>query len=417
MEKGEMMNEDKVVGTTEQLEKRAGVLEAFKRQEAPKEPKQKNSNGSMGTMIVACLALLISFGGAGISLMNYYAIENLPAGGTSVNVPYYDGNNTVFEPTTVEGIAEKVAPSVVSIVTETRTSGMFGVPRSSSASGTGIIVTADGYIMTNKHVVAGSTKVTIVRDNGDMFDNVKVIGVDPLNDVAFVKVDGVSGWPAAELGDSKTLKVGQPVMAIGNALGQFQNTITQGVVSGLGRSITASDSAGGNVENLTDMIQTDASINPGNSGGPLVNAAGQVIGMNTAVSTDANGIGFAIPISTTKGLLRNLISVGRVERPYIGVYYATITPDVAKEYDLPVKNGAYVHNDNGSAIMSGSPAEKAGVKDGDIIIKIGGVEVGKLGSVTALISEHAVGEKIEVVVLRDGVEKTLSMMLEAYPVK
>jgi serine protease Do len=276
-----------------------------------------------------------------------------------------------------------------------------------------MIVTADGYVLTNKHVVSGANKVPVILDNGDVYEDVKVVGVDPLNDVAFLKIAGASGLPTVELGTSRTLKVGQPVMAIGNALGQYQNTVTQGVISGIGRSITAED-GNGDAENLTDMIQTDASINPGNSGGPLVNAAGQVIGINTAVSTDANGIGFAIPIGAVSGMLNNLITTGKVERAYLGVYYQSITPEIAKQYDLPVKRGAYVYNDDKKAVVEGSPAAKAGIKSGDIITKVGDSEVGVVGSLAVLLAEYTVGQTAKISVLRSGETLVLDLKLEAY---
>lgn len=323
---------------------------------------------------------------------------------------YFDGNSTPLESNTVEAVVEKVSPSVVSITTETR-SRVFG--GGGSASGTGMIVTSSGYILTNKHVVSGASKVQVILEDGETYD-AEVVGVDPLNDVAFVKIDVGHELPAVELGNSRTLKVGQPVMAIGNALGQYQNTVTQGVISGLSRSITA-EGGDGVSENLTDMIQTDASINPGNSGGPLVNAAGQVIGINTAVSTSANGIGFAIPIGMVRGLLDNLIATGKVERAWLGVYYVPITPGIATEYDLPVRMGAYIFRDDGqSAVVSGSPADKAGIKSKDIIVKVGEHEVGSTGSLSALLAEYAVGQTAKLEVLRGGQTIALDLRLEVY---
>jgi serine protease Do len=229
-----------------------------------------------------------------------------------------------------------------------------------------------------------------------------------------VKISAGVKLPAVELGVSRTLKIGQPVMAIGNALGQYQNTVTQGVVSGLARSITASD-ANGESESLNDMIQTDAAINQGNSGGPLVNAAGQVIGINTAVSTSANGIGFAIPIDMVKGMLQTVLKEGVVEKAYLGVYYQAITPEIAEEYDLPVKVGAYVYrSDEETAIVKNTPAAKAGIKDEDIITKVGEAEVGKDGGLGALISEYVVGQTVKLTVLRGSETLTLELKLEAY---
>ena len=356
------------------------------------------------SIIISACALVASIASVTVSGFTLSQLNSNPEtddkSSSNYSGSYYDGNSVGLEETTVDGIAEKVSPSVVSITTETRSSGYFGIG-TGTAAGTGIIVTADGYVLTNKHVIEGANRVSVVLDNGDSYKDVSIVGVDPINDVAFIKINGVTNLPAAELGDSKTLRVGQPVMAIGNALGQFQNTITQGVVSGLGRSIVASDGAGMS-EELTDMIQTDASINPGNSGGPLVNAAGQVIGMNTAVSTDANGIGFAIPISTIKGMLKYLIATGNIARAYIGVYYQNITPDVAEFYGLSVKAGAYVFNDGKSPVAAGSPAARAGLKSEDIITKVAGASIGKAGSLSALLSEYAVGDTVELTVLRDG---------------
>ena len=188
-----------------------------------------------------------------------------------------------------------------------------------------MIVTKDGYVLTNKHVVDGSNTIKVVLDSGETYDKVKLIGTDPLNDVAFLKIDGVDDLPIVKLGDSKTIHAGQQVIAIGNALGQYQNTITQGIISGTGRSLTAYSSDYSSSENLSDMIQTDAAINSGNSGGPLVNAAGEVIGINTATTSEADGIGFAIPISSVKGMLKNIINNGSASRAYIGVYYIQST--------------------------------------------------------------------------------------------
>jgi serine protease Do len=291
---------------------------------------------------------------------------------------------------------------------------MGGVTQS---AGTGMIVSKDGYVITNKHVVDGSRKIQIITDEGDTYDNVKLLGADPLNDVAYLKISGVDDLPTISLGDSKTISVGQPVLAIGNALGAYQNSVTQGIISGTGRSVQAGDSSGNNVEYLTDMIQTDAAINPGNSGGPLVNAAGDVIGINTATSTSAEGLGFAIPISAVRGMLKRIREDDKVERAYIGISYLTITPEVAKEYKLPVKQGAYVFSENssrGGAVVKDGPADRAGIKDKDVITKIGNIEVGHAGSISTLVGEYKVGETIQVTLIRDGKEKVVNVTLEAY---
>ena len=221
---------------------------------------------------------------------------------------------------------------------------------------------------------------------------------------------------AATLGDSKTIKVGQQVIAIGNALGQYQNTVTSGIVSGTGRSVTASDGNGGNTETLTDMIQTDAAINSGNSGGPLVNAAGEVIGINTATSSTAENVGFAIPISSVKGMLAQLKETGKAERTYLGVYSLEITPEVAKAYNLPVSSGVYLYSSSSySAIVKNSPASKAGLKDKDIVTAVNETKVGEAGSLADLIGEYKPGDVVQLTVIREGKEMAVKVTLESYP--
>jgi serine protease Do len=255
--------------------------------------------------------------------------------------------------------------------------------------------------------------VQVVTSDGTTYDNVKVLGSDPLNDVAYLKIPDVSNLPVAELGDSTSVRVGQKVIAIGNSLGQYQNTVTSGIISGTGRPISAQ--AGDSVESLTDLIQTDAAINPGNSGGPLLNLQGQVIGLNTAIVEDAQGIGFSIPVSATKGILKGVLKGGDVQRAYLGVSYISITAEVAKQYNLSVKKGAYVFSGSDkTAIVSGSPADKAGVKDKDIIAKVGDIEVGDRGSVASLVAEYAPGDTIVLTVLRDGKTMTVNVTLTAY---
>lgn len=381
-----------------------------------KKKKEKKSSGmgfKVAALTMASIALILSAGSASMSIymmINGYSEPTV----LSNSGDYYDGNSVEFEETTIAAVAEKVTPAVVSILTETQVRSYFGGSSVSSGAGTGMIVSSDGYILTNNHVVAGADTVSVVTDAGDTYENVEVVGTDPLNDVAYLKISGVLNLPTVTLGDSKTISAGQPVLAIGNALGVYTNSITQGIVSGTGRSITATDSTGGSATDLTDMIQTDAAINSGNSGGPLVNAAGEVIGINTAVSTTAQGLGFAIPISSTKGMLRNIMDNGTAERAYLGVSYITITADVAKEYGLSVKRGAYIYNGSSSAIAPGGPADLAGMKNGDIVLAVGGVEVGTMGSILSLVGEYTPGEVVQLIILRDGKEITANVELGAY---
>ena len=385
-------------------------------------PAKERKSGNGGLYVLVAFSLLIGVAGLAVGIIALLGgfKDNTPVATASAE-GYYQGNSVEFEETSVANIANKVTPSVVSIITESRRSSYYSIfgggSSTQQSAGTGMIVTADGYILTNKHVVSGATSVQVITQAGDTYDDVDVVGTDPLNDVAYLKINGVNDLPTITLGDSKTIAVGQPVLAIGNALGVYQNSVTQGIVSGSGRSITAGDSNGDNQETLTDMIQTDAAINPGNSGGPLVNAAGEVIGINTAVSQSANGLGFAIPISATKGMLNRIIEGGKAERAYLGLTYITVTADVAKEYKLSVNQGAYVYNaskSSGSAVVKDGPADQAGIKTGDVITKVGNIEVGRAGSISTLVGEYKVGDVIEVTFVRDGETKTTKVKLEAY---
>lgn len=318
-----------------------------------------------------------------------------------------DGNAVaqIVDATSIEKVAKDVSPSVVSILAQ-----KAGRRVSQQGAGTGIIVSKDGYVVTNKHVVQDGTDIIITLADGTIYEDVTIIGSDPLNDVAFLKIRDASNLVAAELGQSSTLRIGQPVVAIGNTLGEYQNTVTSGIVSGLGRPVAAQ--SGNRVESLTDLIQTDTAINPGNSGGPLVNLAGQVVGINTAVVNNAQGIGFAIPINAVKGMLEGVLAHGRVERAYIGVRYADITPIIAKQKQLPVKRGALVLS--GEGIEEGGPAHKAGIKADDIIVKIGDQQVGLHGGVSSLVAAYKPGDTIDITVLRDGKEQRLSITLAVY---
>lgn len=326
-----------------------------------------------------------------------------------------DGNTTITqEESSIASIAEKVSPSIVSIVTQTQTSSYFGTS-SGEAAGTGIIVSKDGYVMTNNHVIQNATTVSVIDNTGVSYSKVSIIGRDPLNDVAFLKISADKEFTAAALGNSSTIRTGQQVVAIGNALGQYSNTVTSGIISGTGRSVTASAGTGDSTETLTDLIQTDASINSGNSGGPLVNMAGQVIGINTAIAEDANGIGFSIPINSTKGILAGVLETGKIRRAYLGVSYINVTPDVAKQYNLSVNTGAYVYSsDSSSPVVSGSPADRAGIRNGDVITKINDATVGSQGSLSTILGQYRPNDKITLTYIRGGSEKTTTAILDVY---
>lgn len=324
-----------------------------------------------------------------------------------------DGNKVVTESEqTISDVVEKAKPSVVSIVTSGSANQMG---YAAQAAGTGIVVSKDGYVLTNRHVVAGASTASIAMSDGTTYSNVKIVGTDPLNDLAFLKISGAKNLQPATLGDSKTIRIGQGVVAIGNALGQYQNTVTSGIVSGLGRPVMASaDGSGRDAENLSDLIQTDAAINSGNSGGPLLNLQGQVIGINTAVASDAQSIGFAIPVGAAKGILKHLLATGKVERAIVGVQYVSITPEVKSEYKLSVSQGDLVTATSGKAVQANGPAAKAGIREKDIITKVNGVDVGPGRSISTLVGEFKPGDTVTLTILRDGKSRNITLTLGTY---
>jgi len=273
----------------------------------------------------------------------------------------------------------------------------------------GFIVGADGLIVTNKHVVSDNLKYLVVDSKGNKY-NVGNIYRDPLNDIAILKVNPpAGGFKAVKLGDSDKLEVGQFAIAIGTALGEFRNTVTTGVISGLGRGITAGNPLEGFVERLDNVIQTDAAINPGNSGGPLLNSAGEVIGVNTAVASAGQNIGFAIPINVVEESMKNFNQSGQFNRAFLGVSYVMIGKRVAILNDLP--EGAYVRG-----ITKGSPAEKAGIAEGDIITKIDGAKViESSGGLASIINKKKVGDTVTLNIYRDG--KTFDAKATLAPVQ
>lgn len=323
----------------------------------------------------------------------------------------------------IRQIAQDVGESVVSISTvQSVDGGIFGASEQQGA-GTGFIINEDGLIVTNRHVVpGGTTRVDVTLSDGTEYQDVEVIGRTTSSDtldIAFLKIKDTQGkkLKPAKIGDSSTVKVGDTVVAIGNALGQFQNTITEGIISGYGRDVQASDETGENISNLENVFQTDAAINAGNSGGPLVNTKGEVIGINTAaVLDDAQNIGFAMPINDVSGLIESVIKTGAFQRPFLGVLYVPLTNDVAEYLDLDVKRGAYVSSQEGStAIVAGSPAAKAGIKEGDIIIKVDDTEINEDNSLAAVINRHSVGDEVALTVVRAGQEIQLKAVLSAAP--
>lgn len=330
----------------------------------------------------------------------------------------------VTEENAVIEVVKKAAPSVVTISEERLISpmqqffffdpfGVFGNPYRRGGPtqpeeqniGSGFVIDSNqGFVVTNKHVVNDAATYWVITKDEKKY-KVTNIYRDPANDLAILKVEGQ--LPAAlPLGDSNSLQVGQYVVAIGTALGEFNGTVTTGVISGLGRGIQAGDALGGSVEELSNVIQTDAAINPGNSGGPLLNLQGQVIGVNVAVAQGGQNIGFALPIDIVKSTLDAFNATGQFNRPYLGVQYRMISQQAALVNEVP--EGAYVVQ-----VLDDSPAQKAGIKAGDIITKINGEAVKDAdGGLAALINKTKVGQQVEVTLYRDNQQKTVTVTME-----
>lgn len=334
---------------------------------------------------------------------------------------------------------EKVSPSVVSIVATKNVQQFFINPEDlfnpfarpqlreipgqeqEVGGGTGFVVSDDGLVLTNKHVVSDDDAAyTAIMNDGTTYF-AKVISKDPSNDLAVIRLyededhkREVKDLTAVELGDSDQTKIGSQVLAIGNALAEFQNTSTAGIISAKGRQITAGSQNGGESSLLSGLIQTDAAINPGNSGGPLVNLAGQVVGVNTAVASDATGIGFAIPINDVKPVLESIEKYGEIVRAYLGVRYTLLNPQISQQLGLELDYGAYLADDlsqNLPAIVNDSPADRAGFKVGDIITEVEGEQIDKNNNLQSVVRDFIPGDKILVKVWRDGSEVELNVTL------
>jgi S1-C subfamily serine protease len=375
----------------------------------------------LGTAFVLLgIGWLVSSGAFGLNWRFIDKYIHVPKSGISVK-PQGNSLKIVDEENVVTEVVDKTSPSVVTVgITQTsRIGSLFqtnpfdpfnGMPGQGPQSqkieqdiGSGFIISADGLVVTNKHVVADTqAKYRVITSDNKTYDVVKIYR-DPDNDLAIVKINA-SGLRPLEMGDSTKIKVGQTAIAIGTALGEFRNTVTVGVISGVGRGITAGGPLDGTSEKLDNVIQTDAAINPGNSGGPLLNSAGQAIGVNSAVASDGQGIGFALPINVVKDAVANFNSTGQFNRPYMGVEYRMITRQMAILNDIP--EGAYVAN-----VVSGSPADKGGVQDNDIITKINGQKLTDTNDLAHVISGKKVGDQIVLTIWRDGKEMTKTVSL------
>lgn len=402
--------------TTTPAEKRTGRTYSFTVPNLPRpHVSSTHLNVRYGLLAVAFILLAFISGFGGAALENHNSLGVI---GTSLSNQKKIVTN---QSQLISQIAKTVGPSVVSVnvsITSqssgTNGSGFFGFsqPSQEQAAGTGIIISTKGLIMTNRHVVpTGTTSVSITLSDGTELKDVSVLGrtsdSDTL-DIAFLKVNNLDGHKLtpAVIGDSSTVQVGDDVVAIGNALGQFQNTVTSGIISGYGRSVQAGSSGSSSpsdTENLDNLFQTDAAINEGNSGGPLVNLNGQVIGINTAIAGNAQNVGFSIPINDVRGLINQVLKTGKFARPYLGIRYIPLTADIANSYDLKIQSGAYIAPAVDAAapsVLAGGPADSAGLQERDILTEIDGNKIDQTHSLTSLLDQHQPGDKVDITFVR-----------------
>ncbi|NLO89941.1 MAG: PDZ domain-containing protein [Clostridia bacterium] len=323
-----------------------------------------------------------------------------------------DNSNSITIPlegkSPVVAVAQKVGPAVVGI---TNFKGRNFFMETVESSGTGFIIDGEkGYIVTNNHVVAGARRLLVSLSEDEQY-SAQIVGQDSRTDLAVIKISTNKKLPQVELGDSSKLQVGEGVVAIGNPLGrEFARSVTTGVVSALNREITLSTSSGG-PEITLNLIQTDAAINPGNSGGPLVNMQGQVVGINSVkiAQEGVEGMGFAIPIDDAKPIIQEIINRGYVSRPFIGIYnFREITEEMSEWYNIP--RGIYV-----GGVVPGSPAQKAGIQSGDIIIEFDGKRITTYAELDEALSKHKVGDKVKISVVRDGKRREFNLTLGEMP--
>ena len=290
-----------------------------------------------------------------------------------------------------------------------------GTEKKEIGGGSGFFVSSDGLIVTNKHVVDQKNVEYTVFTNDGKKHSAKVVARDPILDIALIKIEGT--FPFLSLGNSDSLEVGQSVIAIGNALGEFRNTVSVGVISGLSRSVTAGDSFG-KTELLDHVIQTDAAINPGNSGGPLLDLSGRVIGVNVAVAQGSQNVGFALPINSVQGAIESVKLTGKIVRPYLGIRYVAINAEMKEKnnlsagYGVLVKTGA---NSNELAVIPGSPADKAGIVENDIILEVDGIKIDDKTNLASVIRQKKIGDVVNLKILHKGAEKIVPVTLEPAP--
>ncbi len=404
----------------------------------PYENAKKISNSFVKTLFLTALVSLVFGLLGGVTGSLYIAKEGSARKFFGLNEQKKSVRTLLFEEnSSIIDVVKKASPAVVSIVASKDVSKFqsygfdpfsddffapfFQAPRTPKpsqpniqqvSSGSGFFISADGMIVTNKHVIDDSSaSYTAITSDGKKYQ-AKVLVSDPRNDIALIKIEG-KDFPFLSLADSSKIQIGQTVVAIGNSLGQYQNTVTTGIVSGIGRSITAGGI--GESENLEGVIQTDAAINPGNSGGPLLNIAGQVIAINTAIDRQGQLVGFAIPSNDIQRAISSFQKNGKITRPYIGVRYVMLSKEVAAGQNLPKDYGALiVRGDTFSdfAVVPGSPADKAGLVENDIILEVDGKRLEDSYTLASAIKNKEAGDTVSLKIYHKGEEKTLSIKLE-----
>jgi len=337
-----------------------------------------------------------------------------------------------MEKSPIVEVAKKVCPAVITIIISRdlpKVEGFYFFPfggrefvipklekgkeKTKIGGGSGFIVSPDGYILTSQHVVADpESDYTVILEPTKKYP-AKVISRDSINDIAVLKIDD-KNLPYLELGDSDKIELGEEVVAVGNALGEFHDTLSAGIVSGMSRAITAFSGLSNQVAQLRGLIQTDAAINPGNSGGPLVNLEGKAIGVNTAMVMGAQNIGFAIPINYAKGDLKEVKKYGKIRRPFLGVRYIVLNREIAQAHKLPVDYGALIVREilGEEAVVRGSAADGAGLKEYDIILEINDEKITEKNPLANLLQKFKIGEEISLKVLREGKEINIKVKLE-----
>jgi serine protease Do len=375
--------------------------------------RERSVGGSL--LAAALLSAILASGGTVVALNAVGALDRPAAAVTSPAAT----NAGAVQPVAIDessatiAVASSVSPAVVKIrVTGASDTGNLGVIPPTGV-GSGVIFNSNGWILTNHHVVEGGEKFDVELKDGRVLQG-SVYGIDTLTDLAIVKVDATD-LPTAAVGKSDELKVGQLVVAIGSPLGTYSNSVTSGIVSAKGRSITTD-----NGEQLSNLIQTDAAINPGNSGGPLLDAGGNVVGINTAIAQNSNGIGFAIPIDIARPIMDQAVAGEPLSRPYMGIHFVSITRQIADAQKLPVNVGALVGgvDANGNPVTGvepGKPADLGGIKDGDIIVSLNDKVIDEEHPLDATLAQFSPGDTVDVKILRDGATITVQVTLGTRP--